>query len=253
MLLLTRIRRSFSHVFKCCISYIGRGFRCTYNCFITWLTTNAEAITAFAILVAGIWVAGVFIYRHVYIPLTAPLHISPQIELAIGKTREGRIPILMDITIINKSAQKAYILPTVFEARGLEYDEKVQEVDTEEFMKKIDSLWTGWHYEDRFEHEETLVAAGYLHLGSSLMPGESRYASALFYIPAGDYDSIAVYTDFHAVRKKNKIWQKEKFFKKNGYLTTPCRIKTEKPGHCESLHVDRGIRLLSDRSSISKK
>ncbi len=197
----------------------------------TIITTICAAITAVAIVAAGLWAYFTFQYIH---RRESTLHISPKIVLKSGRKREGKIPILADIQVKNTGKRKAYIQPGVFAAWGISY--KDEWLDDEAFQKNLDELERDG-FADKFPGELKLIAGGQLYAGSSLNPGESVHRSALFYVPDDDYDAIRVWAEFLITNQPKKIATQYEFdVKKNKYTQKIYPLENKDKKHNEPLN-----------------
>jgi len=195
------IMKHIKRILKCIWKYIKRIPKCIW----IHIKRILELVTIIA-LIFGIFLGW---YKFYYTEKrSSTMHISPKVNVSVGESRKGKTPILLTINIKNTGKRQAYFLPGIFLAHGIIYGDEF--ASDEEFRKKLNDL-KNKDYVDRFSSTVTLIASGYLYVGSFINPDEIDNRSYLFYIPENKYDSVKIEATFRIVNKGKKIYIKYDF------------------------------------------
>lgn len=149
------------------------------------------------IVVAAIWGIYTFGYKEIFIPKTAPVNISMDLQLqkvgVSNKKKNKLIAVEMKVSATNPSSRGVKLLPSVWIA----YGEKVVFIgENTSFNKKLNSALNVQNESFKQKHVESkftaTVAGGNLFLDDYLKPKETRTRTIIFHVPEKKYDVLEV-------------------------------------------------------------
>lgn len=149
------------------------------------------------IIVAAIWGIYTFGYKEIFIPNTAPVNISMDLQLqkvGISNKKKNRlIAVEMKVSATNPSSRGVKLLPSIWIA----YGEKLVFIDENTlFNKKLNSALNIQNESFKQKHVESkfiaTVAGGNLFLDDYLKPKETRTRTIIFHVPDKKYDVLEV-------------------------------------------------------------
>jgi hypothetical protein len=170
----------------------------------TWVQT-------IGIIVAAAWGIYTFVYKEVFIPKSAPINITLDLELReIQAKRVPRahppslVPVEMTVSARNPSPREIRLLPSAWVAYG---DKVVPRDDKRKIPDVIVSSTSGMVYLDvhAMSSLRSLVAFGRLFSDVSLMPNEVLKRKLIFYVPPNHYDFVSVNIAVPSVTKAGSV------------------------------------------------
>lgn len=165
-----------------------------------------------AILCAGVWALYNFIYKEYWIPKTAPLNISLNLQLnkisINDKIKKDHSVVELNAVAINPSSQEVKLLSSAFIIYGYKVaDVKLNDNDFVEIcdvtLKKPYSM--ACIMKDIKNEVVSVIAVGGLYHDSILKPNEKIERSIIIHIPVNKYDIIEAVVEVPTVREKDGI------------------------------------------------
>lgn len=150
------------------------------------------------ICIAAVWGVYTFVFKEIFVPKSAPINISINLELKkIGtgsSTKTGLTAVQISISATNPSTREIHLFQSVWSAHGACI--KVPETEQTNFTKAIEeALRTTDIYtvqRHAVAEETSIVAAGQLFADADLKPNEKIARTIIFYVPKDDYDLVEV-------------------------------------------------------------
>jgi len=163
--------------------------------------TGGEAILTWvqivAIIGAAAWGAYTFLYEQIWVPATAPVNISIDLQLKkAGVTSSGPMAaIAMHVSATNPSSRRIYLLSTAWFVRGIKL-QTTDSMDTAAFDKSAAAKVQSGDYVEKYSNVATsdLVAVGSLFSDWRLNPKETVERTYVIHVPRDKYDAIEATT-----------------------------------------------------------
>jgi hypothetical protein len=152
-----------------------------------------------AILLAGAWGVYTFFEKEVFIPKSAPVNISVNLQLKKVATGSGNQASLtaveMNVAATNPSTREVHLLPSAWIAHGahirpVEQDERDIVGAAANALTDSTSLYTLQRH--AVPENSPIVATGLLFADAVLKPSQKVTRTIIFYVPKDAYDLLEV-------------------------------------------------------------
>ena len=152
-------------------------------------------VQTIAIVIAAIWGVYTFIYKELYIPSTAPVNVSTDLDLKLVQVNKGKtntlIPVQLNIKTTNPSSREVKLLPSAWFAYGREV---IPSAENETYSEELTTALNSFNesYAEKYAKSKfsAIVAAGSLFRDDILKPNEIIERTIIFHIPVKKYDVI---------------------------------------------------------------
>ncbi len=166
------------------------------------LQSTARGVQTTAIVLAGVWALYTFVYKEILVPKSAPVNVSIDLQLKKIESADQQsnqlVCIEMAVKAVNPSSRVAYLLPSVWFARGC----KIGKLDSDDsrfidgLSKALERSSTNsslYFQEKHFSRSDwTFVGGGGLFEKRMLKPGEAISFTLILSLPLLYYDVIRV-------------------------------------------------------------
>ncbi len=231
------------------------------------------------ILFAAAWGGYTFIYKEVWLPNSAPVNISVDLQLKkVGQMgphgapvsdvsdkpnglageidkKKQLIGVEMRISAVNPSPRDVYLLPSAWSAWGIVDRASSDDLPIEDVAKSLNAGYMQYSLKHAVPAEASLVAVGALFKDTVLRPNEKVGRTEIFYVPAGRYDRILVDGELNTMSKPAKLtvqwkWENERLFAqlyRVGANNEPIELKKDEKAH---YFEDNGLQIQSASGQI---
>ena len=224
----------------------------------TWVQT-------IGILIAAAWGFYTFVYKEVWLPKSAPVNISVNLQLKkIGPgnpqgtdQKKKLIAVEMRVSATNPSTRQVYLLPSAWIALGL-VDNASNGTLSDTAAARALSAGLGQYVQKHAVAAETpIVAVGSLFKDTTLKPNETTTHTVIIYVPDGTYDRIEVAAMMPTMSKQDRLaleWKLDKtgitpFMYRVGANNERTKMETDSDGNYfdpeNSLQMARSVSQVS--------
>ncbi len=146
-----------------------------------------------AIILAGTWAIITFGYEKIFIPQTAPVNISVNLNLHKSgmNGRQHSYAVEMTIQAVNPSTRQVFIYPSIWRVDGITLS--ARKAGGRDFLKDMNNTLNSTErtYQADYEFSSSgPIAMGKIFDDDSLKPMERIERKLIFYVPAGKYDLL---------------------------------------------------------------
>ena len=167
------------------------------------LQSTARGVQTTAIVLAGAWALYTFVYKEILVPKSAPVNVSIDLQLKkIESTdQQSNQPVCVEMAVkaVNPSSRVAYLLPSVWFARGC----KIAKLDSDDgqFIDNLSTALGGssknssllYFQEKHFSRSNwTFVGGGGLFEKRMLKPSEAISFTLILSLPILSYDVLRI-------------------------------------------------------------
>ena len=190
------------------------------------------------IIIAAAWGIYTFVYKEIWVPKSAPVNITLNIELQKNgissnnnnKYKKHLVAIEMKISAKNNSSQTINLLHNAFIVWG--HKVTVSDVGYEQFLDRLSAITIRSYSSILMERHSTLgtpsvVAFGDLLCDNALRPGELVTRSLIFHIPPNEYDMLEAHAYIPSVKELSGVEVEWKFNKKDGMFANVFRKSSD--------------------------
>jgi hypothetical protein len=151
------------------------------------------------ILIAAVWGIYTFFYKEVFVPKSAPVNISINLQLkkvGTGSASQASLAaVQMDVSATNPSTREIQLLPSAWIAHGIrirttERNDADLGKATADALRDPNVVYTVERH--AIDQESLIVAGGFLFADSALKPNEKLTRTIIFHVPKEGYDLLAV-------------------------------------------------------------
>jgi len=169
-------------------------------------------IQTIVILGAAAWGAYTFIYKEIWVPRSAPVNVSVNLQIqkagiANASDEKSLSAVLVDLTATNPSSRTVYLLHNIWSVYG---HKRVIEQDKTLFIDSLQSVLseTTEYYTEAYVNPNVpgeLIAEGRAFQNPMLKPAETIRRSILIHFPQDKYDMLDVHLLVPTETERNKV------------------------------------------------
>jgi hypothetical protein len=151
------------------------------------------------ILIAAVWGVYTFLEKEVWIPKSAPVNISMNLQLKkVGSGSSDKAALTaveLNVSAMNPSTREVHLLPSAWIARGvsmkpIKKDDRDVDTEAADALQSSTEIYTVQRH--AVQEQCPIVATGLLFMDSLLRPNEKVTRTIIFYVPTDAYDLLDV-------------------------------------------------------------
>lgn len=176
-----------------------------------WLTSNKEPLSLLLIGLGGLWAAGTFWYKTLYLPAQLPAHLTVFPSLERAGTKGSLAAVRATVRIRNASPVRVHVLASWFVMAGTSIV-PVRAMDDSTFAHSVGGsdprdMRPRLRYA-RTGQQQVLATGRLLEPGWYFEPNEETTRDVVAYFPRGRFDRVFFGVAIHAAKNREPFVSK---------------------------------------------